>query len=209
MVIEWKERGHEVEDHQDAQSSVCVNSLRDYRLLKFFQTLSRNQSLKWPTTISDQSMGCWSEIFIIGDEELELEVDDIYFINVLSRIGERVQLFGSHGGDESTNTLIRRHCSGVETTVSGKVKIETIKNLPLRKILHTMDHLVGVHTLHEILKSQFKYIVDCLAPTVFDQYKGVLVNMKWQLTKGKLGNLKQFVFGWILVNLFLESVPLL
>ena len=38
MAIEWKERGHEVEEHKVAQSAVCINTLRDCGLLKFFQT---------------------------------------------------------------------------------------------------------------------------------------------------------------------------
>lgn len=84
------------------------------------------------------------DIFLIEDQELELEVADMYFITGLSRRGERVQLFVSHHGGESTNSSIRRHCLGVETTVSEKVKILSIENIPLKKILHTIACIVGL-----------------------------------------------------------------
>jgi len=148
------------------------------------------------------------EIFVIGDQELELEVEDIYYITGLSRIGERIQLFGPRIGGESTNALIKRNCLGVETTASGKVKILIVDNLPLRTILHTMAHIVGSQALHKVLKSQFQYAVDYLTPTMFNWCEGLLANMKRQLTKGKQRKLKQFGFGSILVALFLEHVPL-
>ena len=38
MMIEWKERGHEVEYHQALHDPNCVNALQNCGLLKFFQT---------------------------------------------------------------------------------------------------------------------------------------------------------------------------
>lgn len=37
MLVEWKERGHEAEDHQVAQDQDCIDALRACMLLKFFR----------------------------------------------------------------------------------------------------------------------------------------------------------------------------
>lgn len=166
-----------MEDHQATQREACVDGLSDCGFLKFFQT----SGLKAQNELLQYLIGLWDvgrEIFIIGDQELELEVAEIYFIIGLSRRGERVQLFGAYTGGEITNTLIRRHYPVAETTVSGKDKIETIENLPLRMILHTMIYIATDQELHEEKKSQFQYAVDFLAPTIFNWCEGLLVNMK-------------------------------
>lgn len=142
MANEWKGRGHEVEDHQVAQSDKCINALRDYGLLKFFRT----SGLRDQNELLEYLVGLWDvsrKIFIIGDQELEIEISDIYFIIVLSRRGERIKLSGACTRSESTNMFIRRHCLDVEKTMSGKVDIKTITNLPLRTILHTMACVAG------------------------------------------------------------------
>lgn len=154
MVTEWKERGHEEKYHQVSQDLKCVNVLRNYGLLKFFWTIglrAQNKLLHYTISLWDVD----KEIFIIGDQELELEVANIYIITGLSRRAERIQLFRTHRGGESTSALIRRHFPGEETKMSGKVKIMTVDNLPLRMILHTMAHIAKSQALHYISKSQF------------------------------------------------------
>lgn len=107
-----------------------------------------------------------------------MEESDIYFIMGLSQRGERVQLFRSHPGDESISTLIMRHFPGDKMMRGGKVKIETIDNLPLRMILYTIARVSATQALHESLKSQFQYVLECLTPTIFNWCGGLLANMK-------------------------------
>lgn len=83
------------------------------------------------------------QLFIIVDQELEIYVVDIYFITSLSRRGEQVQLSGSRAVRESINTLISRYFSGTKKTQSGKININTITNIPLWIILHTMVQVAG------------------------------------------------------------------
>lgn len=127
MVLEWKERGHEVKDHQPAQNLECINALRNCVLIKFFRTTGlRAQMELLPYLIS-----LWDvdrEIFIIKGQEIKLDETDIYFITRLSRWGEVIQLFGSLPGGEITRTLFQKHCPGAEMTNGGKVKIATIAN---------------------------------------------------------------------------------
>jgi len=83
MVLEWKERGHEVEYFQASQDPACINDLRDFGLLKFFRTTGlRAQMELLPYQISVWDVD--RDIFIIKGKELELEEMDIYFIRGLS-----------------------------------------------------------------------------------------------------------------------------
>lgn len=184
MVLEWKERGHEAEDHQVAQDLECINAMRNCGLLKFFRT----RRLRAQMELFLYLISLWDfdqKIFIIKGQELVMEEIDIYFINGLSRRGQRVQLFGSRPGGESTSGLIRKHFPGLEMTMGGKVKKKKITNPPLRNILFTIARIYGMQALHEASQSQLRYAVDCLTPTVFNWCGGLLDNMKRQLTKGK------------------------
>jgi len=116
-----------------------------------------------------------------------------------------IQLFGSHPEGESTRTIVQKHCPGVEMTNGEKVKIVTItKNLFLRRILFTMERVSNTQALHEASKSQFQYIIACLASAIFNWCGGLLLDMKRKLTKGKHGHLKKFGFKLMLVTFFSE-----
>jgi hypothetical protein len=60
---------------------------------------------------------------------------------------------------------------------------------------------------HMALQSYFQYALECMEPRVFNWCEGVLKSMKKQLTKCRSGELKEFVYGSILVSFFLERVP--
>ena len=51
-----------------------------------------------------------SQIFLIGDQLLDIEIDDIYFLTRLSRRGEWVEFGGRGGGGESVDSYIRDLC---------------------------------------------------------------------------------------------------
>ena len=142
MSVKWKERGHEVEDHQALHDQDCVNALRNCGLLKLFQTACLRSQLK----LLQYLINIWDvdrKLFVIEDQELELDVMDIYFIIGLSRRGERIQLSGARAGGESTNMLIQRYCPGARKTKSGKVDISSNRVPPLRTILHCITRVTG------------------------------------------------------------------
>lgn len=95
MVLEWKEWGHEAEDHHAAQDPECINVLRNCGLLNFF----RSTGLRAQMELLFYLINLWDvdrELFIIKDQELELEETNIYFVTGLCRRGERIQLFGPY-----------------------------------------------------------------------------------------------------------------
>ena len=91
----------------------------------------------------------------LQDQELELDVMDIYFISGLSRRGERIQLSRAHAGGESTNMLIQRYYPGARKTESWKVDIYSTRVLPLHTILHCITSATRAQVLHEKTKSYF------------------------------------------------------
>ena len=52
-----------------------------------------------------------SQRFLVNDQYLDIEVDDIYFLTGLSRRGERVEFGGCGGGGEPIESYIRDLCA--------------------------------------------------------------------------------------------------
>ena len=99
MVLEWMEREHETM-HQDAlRSAPMVQALWQSGLLKFFCTSpmwSNAHLLEFFINYWDHDLGA----FDLQGEILEIALQDIYFIVVLSRRGAPVNLEGNgRGGD--------------------------------------------------------------------------------------------------------------
>ena len=145
---------------------------------------------------------------MIGDQELEIETSDIYFITGLFRRGEPVQLYGDRPIRVSVNTLLAKHCPEAMKFKRSKVDIMTIGDPVLKVLLLTINRVVEAQALHESNKSKFQYTIDCMMPTVFNWVEAMKVNMKRELFKCKVGNLRQFGYRSILVALCLEQIPL-
>ena len=79
--------------------------MRDYGILKFFQT---------PRMVSHEHLlehilCMWNleqQYFEVGTHILTIEVEDIYFLTSLSRRGAPISLTGSRGGGITTQELI-------------------------------------------------------------------------------------------------------
>ena len=87
---------------------------------------------------------------MIHDQELEIEVSDIYFITRLSRRGVAPILTGTRSTMENMSMLIDRVCRGARKgSKSGKLDIQTIPNLALKVVLHTITRIAGSQAPHE------------------------------------------------------------
>lgn len=93
MVIEWRECEHEVDDNDALQDPDTVSSLCQCGLLKYYQITTmrmQHEMLQMP-------IGYWNPnqmAFIVDGEWVSFEVEDIYFMIVLSCIGKVVNLQG-------------------------------------------------------------------------------------------------------------------
>jgi len=86
MVIQWKERGNEVEYHHAAQDPNCIVALRECGLLKFF-------CISWirsQVELLQHLVSWWDvdhQLFMIGYQDLEIDIAYIYFIMAFPQKG--------------------------------------------------------------------------------------------------------------------------
>ena len=77
MVI-WKERQHDNDDAFAKRNAGCIDTLRDYGLLKFFHT----PSMVSHERLLEHILQMWNpeqQYFEVGAHILKVEVEDIYF----------------------------------------------------------------------------------------------------------------------------------
>lgn len=150
------------------------------------------------------------QLFHMGVHTLTLDIEHIYFLTRLSRGGYHATLTGGRGDKLPMSEYVRRYCVlEAERSKLGKVSIWGVQYLTLRTILFTIACMDGSVALHMALQSYFQYAIECTEPRVFNWSDVVLCSMKRKLTKCRMGDLKQFGYGSLLVSFFLERVPLL
>lgn len=82
-MLEWKEREHELNDQVALGDQDTMDALRNCGLLKFF----RCPGMQAQPMLLERLVAMWdadSQVFMVEDQELTLEVEDIYFITGLS-----------------------------------------------------------------------------------------------------------------------------
>lgn len=202
-MVDWKEQEHEDVDTQAMNDPNFLEALRTCRILKFFLTLGMQAQpdlLRYLISLWDINQ----EIFVISDHELELTTLDIYFVTRLSHRGEPVNLYGSCPIGASISSLLAEHFHEGLKSKSGKIKISNVRDLTLRVLLLTINRVARSQVEHETNKSNFLYAINYTAPTIFNQTEAMKMNIKHQFSRAKVGNLKKFAFGFVLVTFFLE-----
>ena len=99
MVLEWREREHEIMDQAALQSVPTIQVLRTSGILKFFCTSPMRANvciLEFMVNYWDHDLG----MFKLQGETLEITTEDIYFITGLSRRGAPVNLEGTGRGED-------------------------------------------------------------------------------------------------------------
>ena len=99
MVLEWREREHEIMDQATLQSAPTIQALRSSGLLKFFCTSPMRANvriLEFMVNYWDHDLG----MFNLQGETLEITTEDIYFITGLSHRGAPMNLEGTSRGSD-------------------------------------------------------------------------------------------------------------
>ena len=121
-MLEWKEWEHEANDQKALNDRATIVSLRNYGLLKFFMC----SGLQAQPLLLQRMVAMWdtdSQCFMVRDQTLKIEVDDIYFLTGLSRWGESVYFGGRGGSGESVDSYVNDLCvSGIHKQ-GGKLPI--------------------------------------------------------------------------------------
>lgn len=84
MMLEWKEQVHEVNDMMDLGDQGIVYALKDCHLMKFLMCpYMWVQPLLLETLVNMWDVDC--QHFVVNDQILNLEFNDIYFQMRISR----------------------------------------------------------------------------------------------------------------------------
>ena len=124
---------------------------------------------------------------MVGDQTLEIEVDDIYFLTGLSRRGESVYVGVRGGSGESVDSYVSDLCVEGTDKQGGNMPIQHLTNVPLKTILFIVTQLAGSTSAHLASKSQVLISLRATDAVVFDWCLGLLANLKDQLTHCWLG----------------------
>ena len=136
MVI-WKEREHEVPDFQTISDPSIVEALLNLGLLKYFRVLG----MKAYVRLLEYIIGMWDldqQHFVVGIHTLSIEIEDIYFMTILSRRGSPVVLSGARRGETSLDDLIDQYCALCMESQSGNIRIQSIVDSHLRIVVYTI-----------------------------------------------------------------------
>lgn len=142
MAIEWKEWDHEQIDQIALEYLNCLDALGNCELLKFFLPSglwAQPELLQYLISLWDVG---W-EVFLIHDQERELDTLNIYFIIRLSHRGEPIQLYGGRPIGASVNMLLAQHFLRALKSTSGKINIMTVNDFILKVILLTIYQVNG------------------------------------------------------------------
>jgi hypothetical protein len=91
-------------------------------------------------------VGMWepnSQCFLVKDQLLDIDIDDIYFLTGLSCRGESVEFGGQGGGGESVDLYVSDLCVEGTCKQGRKLPTQHVSDIPLRTILYT-DTIVGM-----------------------------------------------------------------
>ena len=96
MLI-WREREHEDVDDAAMLHFPIMQTLRACSLYKFWAIHGMRAQVHLLTWLVNR-WNVQDQCFIIGGHRLEIELEDIYFLNGLSKRGEQLSLFGTRPG---------------------------------------------------------------------------------------------------------------
>ena len=162
MVLEWREREHEIMDHAALQSPSTIQALRTSGLLKFFFASPMRANvriLEFMVNYWDHDLG----MFNLQGETLEITTKDMYFITDLSRRGASVNLEGtSSGGDPlSVQNYIDVFCTLGTQKRGICIPIVHIRYFTLQVLTSTIVRITGSSSLHLATRNQMRLEVDC------------------------------------------------
>ena len=79
--------------------------------------------------------------------------------------------------------IIDQHCSLGTESQSGKLRIKSLVDIPLRTVVYTIGKVAGTRASHLNSISHMLYALQCMEPTIFNWCEGMLVCLKNQLKK--------------------------
>ena len=144
------------------------------------------------TSLLQLLIGYWDPdrlLFMVNDEPLPLEVEDIYFPTGLSHRGREANLREGGWGDSSLTIqeYITMYCEEGTQKVASQIPIARIRTLALRSVAYCLVRMSDTTTQHVISRPLMYYALECMRPTVYDWCTSLLASVRTQLTTCKMG----------------------
>ena len=206
-MLDWREREHEEVDEAAIGHQPSMDALRACGLYKYWSIPGMRAQVRFLEWLVER----WNvneQCFYIGEQKLEIESSDIYFLTGLPNRGEQLNLAGTRPGGQSLDSLRADWCIPDQHHAKG-IEIKYISRRELMVIAFTVTRICGSATLHIATGSQMRMAIDCFRGTIFNWCDAVLANLKGQLTRAKTRRLKTFGYGPLVVSFALERVPML
>jgi len=86
------------------------------------------------TLLLEHLIGLWDvdeQAFRVGYQILEIEIENVYFLTGLSRIGEPIILSGQQATPLQVDDYITQHCRLGSHKKDGKIAIKDVRDIPL------------------------------------------------------------------------------
>lgn len=96
-----------------------------------------------------------SQRFLVKDQILVIDVDDIYFLTRLSRRGESMEFSGRGGGEESVDSYVSKLFMVGSHKQGGNLPSQHMSEIPLKPILYIVTCIARSPSAHLASKSQF------------------------------------------------------
>jgi hypothetical protein len=148
MYVQWREREHEAISELVAGDPNVMALLMQCALLNFFLCpFMRVQ----PRLLNDL-INYWhpdAEAFMLEGQSLVPTIEDIYFLNGLSRRGEPVNFRTFPRGLSKISKMIAEHCEAGTDCAGSQVSISKITNLLMKAILLLIGQITSSAALHQ------------------------------------------------------------
>jgi len=139
-MLDWREREHEDVDAAAWNHQPSLDSLRACRLYKYWAIPGMRAQVDFLQWLVDR----WSiqdQCFFIGGHQLEIELEDIYFLTGLSKRGEQLSLFGTRPGGQFVASLRLEFCDDLADPKDKQIDIKTTIHPKLKVIAFTITRL--------------------------------------------------------------------
>lgn len=147
--------------------------------------------------------------FVIDDESISFNMEDIYFLTGLSHRGLELNLYRGGLGDVSLTIqeYIATYYEAGTQKVALQIPIAHIEKLAPHSIAYCLVKVSGTASQCVISHPLFCYALECTQLTVFDWCTGLLAFACTQLTTCKRGRQKNFGYGSLIGSFFFERIP--
>ena len=142
-----------------------IQALKACRLFMFWAIPGMTAQVDFLQSLVDR-WNIQDQCFVIGGHQLEIELEDIYFLTGLPKRGEQLSLFGTRPGGQSVASLRLEFCN--DQTKEKHIDIKTINHPKLKVIAFTVTRLCRSAALHVATRSQMQMVVYCYQGTIFN-----------------------------------------